>query len=151
MSSAISRPPGLVVVVTATAILAVLGILLYGISLLALANDGVDGTAKFVITFGFAFSIAIAVAAHRLWYFQPWAVRLAQIVYVIQLIWIVIAIAGGYGSRLDFFIFILLVWMLFYVSKRSVRALYADGPPAVPDGHSKASESSLQSRDRFFS
>ncbi len=89
MNMQISRPPGLIVVVTVTALIAVLDIIGYGIGLFAIINGGVDAENSFVIVVGFGLSVAMAVAAHRLWYFERWAVRLAQIVYAVSIVSII--------------------------------------------------------------
>ena len=151
MNLGISRPPGLIVAVTVTAVIAVLEIITYGIAVFAVVNGGVDAETSVVIVMWFAFSVAMAVAAHRLWYFERWAVRLAQIVYVVSIIRTVSAIASGEGHSADFFLLLLFVWMLIYVSTKRIRALYVGGPPAALGDRSKSSEPALQPRDRFFS
>ena len=151
MNSRISRPPGLIVLVTVTAVIAVLDIIGYGIGLFAIINGGVNAENSFVIVVGFVLSVATAVAAHRLWYFERWAHRLAQIVYAISIVSITSAIALGAGTGADFILLLLFVWMLFYISTKRIRALYVGGPSGALDNRSKDSEPALQSRDRFFS
>jgi hypothetical protein len=151
MNNEVGRPPGLIVVVTMTASIAVLDIVGYGIGLFAIINGGVNAENSFVIVVGFVVAVAMAVAAHRLWYFERWAHRLAQIVYAISIVGIVSTVALGGGRGADFFLLLLFIWMLFYVSTKRIRAIYVGGSPDVLTDQSKDSEPALQPRDRFFS
>lgn len=151
MNAEISRPPGLIFLVIVTAVIAVLDILVYGLGLIAVFVADVELESSIVILVGFVFSVAMAVAAHRLWYLERWAPRLAQIVYAISIISTVSAIALGEGTGLDFFLLLLLIWMLFYVSTKRIRALYIGGPFEISNNSSKDSEPALQPRDRYFS
>ena len=151
MNKEICRPPGLVVAVIVTGVAAAWEIFWSGLGLIALFIANVDAATTSGILFLFVLGVSTAVTAHGLWYFERWAPRLALIVYPISIIILAAAIAVGEGTTLILFLLVLFVWMLFYILKKRIRALYAGGPLVGLDDRSNDSESDLQPRDRFFS
>ena len=151
MNITIDRPPGLIIVVIVTAVIAVPDIIVYGIGLFGVIIGNMEAETSVTILIGFVLSMAMAVTAHRLWYFERWAHRLAQIVYVAYIIGTVSAIAVGEGTGLHFFLLLLLIWTLFYVSTKRTRTLYVGKSFGVSDDPSKDTEPVLRPRDRFFS
>jgi hypothetical protein len=151
MNAEICRPPGLVVTVIVTGVVAAWEIFRSGLGLIALFIANVDAVDTFVILFLFILGVSTAVTAHGLWYFERWAPRLAIIVYSISILILAAGIAVGEGTTLMLFLLVFFVWILFYILRKRIRALYAGGPTVGLDDQSRDSEPTLQPRDRFFS
>ena len=153
MNTRIYRPVGLVVVVFVTAFFAALGLILSGFVLILAPAAKMSGGEILLIALYFGLSTMEAAAAYGLWSFQDWGLGLAKLVFVLDILVSAAAMFfdASSGNVIVSLIFIgVTVWMLSYISKEDVAALFGVRAVHHPRSDMKDRKTTLKSRDHFI-
>jgi hypothetical protein len=150
MNSEPNRPPGLVAVVVITAVFSILGLLIFGLAIVAVLAGEVPVSQTLPALAGFAISVAEAMVCLGLWKWESWSLQLARVVYALDIIFGIINLFWTDSSGevvINLVSTGTYIWMYCYVSSTDIRALYAAGPLG---SSSKSAEPHVQPFHRFL-
>ena len=103
------------------------------------------------IILNFALSVAEAVIAHGLWNYERWGLKLAKLVFLLEIIFSGLGLYYDRAAAGEHFIQLILVAsMLFYISTPKVAILCGARPARDPRSDLEEREVTLKSRDHFI-